>query len=401
MGSSPDTKTFLAIETSCDETAVAIIDVRGTTITVRSHLVFSQASLHATFGGVFPNLAKREHAKALPLLLTSALTEAQITSNTPPQKELLTNIQALLIKDTILCETLIPFIQNTNIPLIDGIAVTYGPGLEPALWVGLNTARALAYAWNVPLYPMNHMEGHIAAALLSENTSDNTSPQRRYTLTEPLVPALAVLLSGGHTEFDLIHRIGTYERIGETQDDAVGEAYDKVARLLGLPYPGGPLLAQKAQEARTRHVQSPIKLPRPMITSDTLHTSFSGLKTAVRYAVEKITPLTDQDTIGIAREFEEAVTEVLIRKTHAAIEKTAAESLILGGGVVANEYLRAAFARLAKEHSIPLFAPHPTLATDNALMIATALAARYTHGCSIARDPSDITLKACGTLRLA
>lgn len=401
MGASPDTKTFLAIETSCDETAVAIIDVRGTTITVRTHLVFSQASLHATFGGVFPNLAKREHAKALPPLLTSALTEAQLATNTPPPKELPQKIQELLIKDTVLSETLIPFIQNTNIPSIDGIAVTYGPGLEPALWVGLNTARALAYAWNVPLYPMNHMEGHIAAALLSETAQNETATHHSYTLTDPPVPALAILLSGGHTEFDLIRRIGDYERIGETQDDAVGEAYDKVARLLGLPYPGGPLLAQKAQEARTRRIQSPIKLPRPMVTSGNLHTSFSGLKTAVRYAVEKITPLTDQDTIGIAREFEDAVTEVLIRKTHAAIEATGVESLILGGGVVANEHLRTAFGRLAQEHGIPLLAPHPALATDNALMIATALAARHIHGCTIAKDPFDTTLKACGTLRLA
>ncbi len=390
------TKTILAIETSCDETAVAIVDVFENEITVRSHLILSQASLHAEFGGVFPNLAKREHARTLPTLIKKALEESNLLFLNKKSVTLDNAlIETLLNKDGTLKETLLPFLKETQPPKIDAIAVTMGPGLEPALWVGFNTARALSITWNAPFYPMNHMEGHIVASLLQRKT-ENTC-----TLTDIPLPALAVLLSGGHTEFDLVRTIGSYERIGETLDDAVGEAYDKAARLMGLSYPGGPKIALLAEEARSFKTPSPVKLPRPMTHSRDLNTSFSGLKTAVRYAIEKISPLTDEDKRGLAGEFENAVTEVLIRKAHTAIETTNVESLILGGGVSANTFIRNAFMRLAQEHSIPLLLPDPVLATDNALMIAVACALRLNKGKLIATNPLDQNLAVNGTLRLA
>lgn len=388
---------ILAIETSCDETAVAVIDATENEILVRSHLVLSQASLHAEFGGVFPNLAKREHARTLPALIKKSLEESNLLSaekNLGDFDEVL--IEKLLSKDGTLKESLIPFLKETPRPNIDGIAVTMGPGLEPALWVGFNTARALAITWNIPFYPMNHMEGHIAAALLEPKDKPN-----HFSLKTIRFPSIAILLSGGHTEFDLIRTIGSYERIGETLDDAVGEAYDKAARLMGLSYPGGPKIALLAEEARSLKTPSPVKLPRPMTNSGDLNTSFSGLKTAVRYAIEKISPLTDEDKRGLAGEFENSVTEVLVRKTHNAIESTNAESLILGGGVSANTFIRNAFTRLATEHQIPIFLPDPKLSTDNALMIAVACALRLQKGKLLAIDPAEQSLTVNGTLRLA
>lgn len=389
-------KTIIAIETSCDETAVAIIRANTEHITVLSHSILSQAKLHEEFGGVFPNLAKREHAKALPLLIKTTLRESGLLGERGNVVLDESPLKKILKKDDILCEGLMPLLKNIKKPDIDAIAVTAGPGLEPALWVGFNAARALAIAWHVPFYPMNHMEGHIAAALMSPVKER----EDEYMITLPPLPALAILISGGHTEFDLMRVIGSYERVGETLDDAVGEAYDKVARLMGLPYPGGPKIAVLAEEARTRNIQPPVSLPRPMLSAKNLSMSFSGLKTAVRYAIEKIAPLTEKNRIGIAREFEDAVRDVLIKKTHAAIEETSTESLIVSGGVSANTYLRNAFGRLANEHGIPLLLPDQHLSTDNALMIAAALALRFTTQSVKPTDPADPNLNVNGTLTL-
>jgi N6-L-threonylcarbamoyladenine synthase len=387
---------ILSIETSCDETAIAIIETNDRTVFVRSHIVLSQAKLHEHYGGVFPNLAKREHARALTPLLTQALAEAKLTTYAHTlSKETESGIIQKLSREADMCSALLSFLKTTPRPDIGALTVTSGPGLEPALWVGISFAEALAFAWNIPLYPGNHMEGHVAVAMLTPATEKLHAGE--YTLTQPPFPALAFLVSGGHTELDLIRDVGQYERVGETRDDAVGEAYDKTARLLGLPYPGGPKIALLAQEARSFHTPSPVSLPRPMLKTDDFDFSFSGLKTAVRYAVEKISPLTETDKRGIAREFEDAVTEVLITKAHNAIIHYSAKSLILGGGVIANTHIRNAFARLADVHTIPLLLPDPTLSTDNALMIAIALHMRLLAGTA---QPTTEPITADGTLSL-
>lgn len=364
-------KTILSIETSCDETSIALINGDETSITVLSHIVLSQASLHAEFGGVFPNLARREHAKALiPVLkevLAQAFPELPAKGSTADETRLADALK-ILHKEPALQSEFSVFATQTEKPPIDAIVVTSGPGLEPALWVGITGAHALGHLWQIPVYAMNHMEGHIAAALLAAQKPDSKTRD----LVKLPAPSLAFLLSGGHTQLVLVRGFGHYECIGQTRDDAVGEAYDKTARLMGLAYPGGPKLAALAQEARTFNIPSPLPLPRPMRDTPDFDFSFSGLKTAVRYAIEKISPLTDTDKKGLAKEFEEAVKDVLIIKTHRAIIHHRASSLILGGGVVANEYLRDAFSRLATAHEIPLYLPDLNLATDNALMIAIA-----------------------------
>lgn len=351
----------LGIETSCDETALSIVEsANGQHISVRADRTLSQAKLHEQYGGVFPNLAKREHQKNLPLMLPSLLAEAGLAEENPH---------------------------------LDAIAVTVGPGLEPCLWTGIKFAEELAKKWGVPVVPVNHMEGHIFSALLRRKECNmNHVPRIKRTCSVPLLhapcymlhapcfPALALLISGGHTELVLIQGRFTYEIIGRTRDDAVGEAFDKVARLLGLPYPGGPEISHLAEEVRQAEQGlalysrlSLVKLPRPMLHSNDFDFSFSGIKTAVLYLIKKLpTPLTVEIKAAIAKEFEDAVTEVLIAKTGKAIEQYGAQALLIGGGVIANTHLRRAFEQLATEANMPLFIPEGNLTTDNALMIAVA-----------------------------
>jgi N6-L-threonylcarbamoyladenine synthase len=378
---------ILGIETSCDETALALIETRGSGDTfecrVLSSLIHSQAELHSPYGGVFPTLAKREHEKNLPILL----------------KELM---------------------ATTSSVKIDAIAVTEGPGLEPALWTGIVFAEQLAKEWNVPIIPVNHMEGHVIGSLLKSD-----APQGEWQSLLPLnMPALALLISGGHTELVTIERGEErmehtsspslralrwshssalrgrvlhpfrYTIIGQTKDDAVGEAFDKTARLLGIPYPGGPRLSALAQEARSEKIESPVKLPRPMISSKDLDFSFSGLKTAVLYAVrdaESTGTFTDTFKKGLAREFEDAVVETLSVKLRKAIDQVGAQTVIIGGGVSANMALRTQFEAIAAEYGIPLYQPSRHISGDNALMIALAGAFNI---------PTDRALKAHGTKRL-
>jgi len=369
---------ILGIETSCDETALSLVRTQGRNVQVLGHELISQIDVHQPYGGVFPVLAKREHGRNLVPLLEKILLNNSIpqVAWTSPDETTLAEIRTVLTRETELLALIETFIarQGSNganknertRPAIDAIAVTEGPGLEPALWVGVGFAKALSLLWNIPIIPINHMEGHIVASLLT--THSHTSLAE---LAKPPLPALALLISGGHTELVLVSALGKYEIIGKTRDDAVGEAFDKVARLLGLPYPGGPQISALAKTV----TDSQYTLPRPMIHSKDLNFSFSGLKTAVLYLtkkIEKIRPLTDGDKAHIAHETEQAIAEVLSKKTSLAIEQHNIQSLIVGGGVIANTVLREAFEGLAKHYSIPLFLPTNTLSTDNAVMIAVA-----------------------------
>jgi len=360
---------ILGIETSCDETAVCVVEASGglesPTFSVHGNGLFSQVALHAQYGGVYPTLAKREHAKNLPHLLQKALSEAGLWSsstNTAISEEAWEKAQKILSKEEGLFEVFKDTLSHISRPNIDMIAVTAGPGLEPALWVGISFAQALGVIWDIPVLPTNHMEGHITSILLhhKENTIE--------------FPALALLISGGHTELVEMKGWGQYRKIGQTRDDAVGEAFDKVARMLKLPYPGGPEVSKRAEKARTENLPRVFSLPRPMIHSDDFDFSFSGLKTSVLYTLRDFGDLTDDLTSDMCREFENAVTEVLITKTKKALEEIGARTLIVAGGVIANTYIRQAFTTLTQAtfSDITLRIPEKDTATDNALMIASA-----------------------------
>jgi N6-L-threonylcarbamoyladenine synthase len=364
---------LLAIETSCDETAISIIKrVRGKNIRfeVLSHKVLSQIDLHAQYGGVFPALAKREHAKALTQLVAESLEEAGLLverSNTyhiPSASR--KKLDTLLEREEEMLSAMKVMIEGIQKPLIDAIAVTQGPGLEPALWVGVNAALALHLVWDIPLYPINHMEGHIIAGALScENNV--------YEISELKFPACALLISGGHTELVRIPKLRSYKVIGQTRDDAVGEAFDKVARMLSLPYPGGPEISRLAEKARKEGiiVNEELRLPRPMLHSGDLSFSFSGLKTAVLTRIKKLGEVDDVTRLMLALEFENAVTDVLVSKVKHAMYETRAQTLIVGGGVSANTHIRFALKQLSESEGFDLFVPDKDLSTDNGIMIAS------------------------------
>ncbi len=387
----------LGIETSCDETAICLLEAEGDwgaefSFTLLGNELNSQAALHAEFGGVFPNLAKREHAKNLVPILEQVLEEAGMLSNCQGDAlTILPEIQEILAREPELLERLIPFLVQYDKPNIDAIAVTHGPGLEPALWVGINFAKSLSRAWNIPIISVNHMEGHIVLSMM------DTVDLPRGRLAEFEFPVLALLISGGHTELVLSKSFGHYELVGQTRDDAAGEAFDKVARLLDLPYPGGPEISRLAALARCNEVTPHCtKLPRPMIHEKNFDFSFSGLKTAVRRIVEGKT-LTDAEKAGVAREFEDAVADVLVAKTMRAVEAYGVNAVVVGGGVSANTHIR---ERLADALQAPtgcrLLVPQPSLATDNAIMIALA---GYFH--ALRKDFADPThMSARGNLKL-
>lgn len=363
---------LLAIETSCDETAVSIIKrSRGNKIRfeVLSHKVLSQVDLHAKYGGVFPALAKREHAKALTQLIAESLEEADLlvertnTYHLPSTER--KKLDILLEREPEMLSAMKVLFESIQKPAFDAIAVTMGPGLEPALWVGINGALALHTIWKTPVYPINHMEGHVVASTLSQK-------EKTYEIPDIELPAVALLISGGHTELVRMPKWRTYTVIGKTRDDAVGEAFDKVARLLGLPYPGGPQISALAEHARNENiiVDEDLRLPRPMLHSGDLHFSCSGLKTAVLTRVNKRKPLSDKDKMMIALEFENAITDVLVSKVKQAMYEMRARTLIVGGGVSANTHIRSALKRLADTDGFSLFVPDKSLSTDNGLMIA-------------------------------
>ena len=363
---------LLAIETSCDETAVSIVKrIRGKTVRfeVLSHKVLSQIDLHKEYGGVFPALAKREHAKALTQLIAESLDEAGLlvertnTYHIPSASR--KKLETLLEREGEMLSAMKVMLEGIQKPLIDGIAVTQGPGLEPALWVGINAALALYLVWDLPIYPINHMEGHIVAGALSCSESV-------YEISPITFPACALLISGGHTELVRIPKFRSYTVIGQTKDDAVGEAFDKVARMLSLPYPGGPEISRIAERARKEGliVDEDLRLPRPMLHSNDLHFSFSGLKTAVLTRIKKRNEIDETTKKMLAVEFENAVTDVLVAKVKQAMYETRASTLIVGGGVSANTHIRFAMKQLAESESFDLYMPDKDLSTDNGIMIA-------------------------------
>jgi N6-L-threonylcarbamoyladenine synthase len=311
---------ILAIETSCDETASAVLRVAKNKFKILSNIVASQIKIHAPWGGVVPNLAKREHERNLPIVLKKAIKNAKIK------------------------------MQN-----VDLIAVTIGPGLEPALWTGINFTQDLAKKWSKKIVGINHMEGHIFSALLDSKNKIK-------------FPALALLVSGGHTELVLIKKLLSYKLIGSTRDDAAGEAFDKVAKMLDLSYPGGPIVSKMAEKSKP----GLIKLPRPMINSKDYDFSFSGLKTAVLYLLRDIKP--KRPVPEICAEFQQAVIDVLVKKTIKAAKEFKVKTIILGGGVAANKELRKQMEEaINKLNPKPYWlVPEPAFTTDNAAMIALA-----------------------------
>ena len=364
---------LLSIETSCDETAVCIIKrSRGKNVRfeVLSHKILSQVDLHAKYGGVFPMLAKREHAKALTQLIAEALAEADLLVERTHVYHIPSlhrkKLEVLLEREKDMLSALKILFEGIQKPSIDAIAITQGPGLEPALWIGITGALALHTVWGIPLYPINHMEGHIVASMLSKE--DNT-----YTIPNISFPACALLISGGHTELVRISKLRSYKVIGKTRDDAVGEAFDKAARMLDLPYPGGPEISRLAELARKEGLvpDEDLRLPRPMLHSGDLNFSCSGLKTAVLTRVNKRKPLTDETKKMLALEFENSITDVLVAKTKQAMYETNAKTLIVGGGVSANTHIRSALQELSKTEGFALFLPDKDLSTDNGLMIAS------------------------------
>src|SRR3989344_1185020 len=359
--SSPQSMKILAIETSCDETAIAILECEGTEenarFTVLGNTLLSQVETHREYGGVFPMLAKREHAKNLVPILESTLEEAELlredTQAIP--EEMRIEIAKFLAREPGLAEAFFAFVSECEPPEIDAIAVTTGPGLEPALWVGINFAKALARLWGKPLIAINHMEGHILSALVSRREEQEAVLE----IKDTRLPVLALLISGVHTELVLMKKWLTYELIGQTRDDAVGEAYDKVARMLSLPYPGGPEISRLAEQARAAYDQTAgfgsgntplgLRLPRPMLHDANCDFSFAGLKTAVLYLLKnnilmdsrpsQDKNISEEDKADIALEFENAVADVLWKKTARALEETGAYTLLIGGGVSANTHL--------------------------------------------------------------
>lgn len=330
--------TILAIETSCDETAAAVVQKTGSDFTVLANVVQSQISLHAKWGGVVPELAAREHIQNIAPVIAECLERSKLT-----------------IKD------------------IDALAVTQGPGLMPALVVGVNAAKMLATLWNKPLIGIHHLEGHIYANLLRPEV-------------ELLFPLLALVVSGGHTQLVLMENHFQYRILGETQDDAVGEAFDKVAKILGLPYPGGPEIAKRADTYNTSASQEEksalAKLfPRPMLDSPNYDFSFSGLKTAVLYYVQKHEERkeTEEFRAEVAYAFQCAATDVLISKTKSALQEYSPKTLVVAGGVSANVTLRTKLESLTKEDfpETQFLMPEFTYSLDNAAMIGAAAVMRF------------------------
>lgn len=319
---------ILGIETSCDETGVAIYDEDKGLI---ANQLYTQIALHADYGGVVPELASRDHIRKTAPLIQAALSEAQLTA-----------------KD------------------IDGVAYTCGPGLVGALLVGATIARALAYAWEVPAVGVHHMEGHLLAPMLDDNP--------------PCFPFVALLVSGGHTQLVRVDGVGQYTVIGESVDDAAGEAFDKTAKLLGLDYPGGAALSRLAEQgAPGRFV-----FPRPMTDRPGLDFSFSGLKTFAANTLNAVLKteltLSEQTKADIAYAFQDAVVDTLAIKCKRALKETGYKRLVIAGGVSANKKLRESLTQMMKNLGGEVFYPQPQFCTDNGAMIAYAGLLRLKQG---------------------
>lgn len=367
---------ILSIETSCDETAVSVVRAQGTfpdaTYTIEGNALHSQIDVHSTYGGVYPAMAKREHIQRIVPLTKKALSQAGllVEKESDLTQERQETLYELLYREQQLAQDVAALSKQYQKPDIDLIAVTHGPGLEPALWVGVNFAKALSLLWNIPVVPTNHMEGHILAGVLQKTEK---AESKSLKIAPVQFPALALLISGGHTELIHAKTWGVYEKVGQTKDDATGEAFDKVARMLDLPYPGGPEIGKRAALARKNNLPIYAELPRPMLHSNDLDFSFSGLKTAVRYAIED-KKLSEDETNALSRDFEDAVTEVLVKKTHDATDTYGIQTIIVGGGVSASQHIRESLLSHFAEHfpEVTLYFPNTGLSTDNAVMIALA-----------------------------
>ncbi|VEA95857.1 tRNA (adenosine(37)-N6)-threonylcarbamoyltransferase complex transferase subunit TsaD [Yersinia pseudotuberculosis] len=305
----------LGIETSCDETGIAVYDDKAGLL---ANQLYSQVKLHADYGGVVPELASRDHVRKTVPLIQAALKEANLSA-----------------KD------------------IDAVAYTAGPGLVGALLVGATIGRALAFAWGVPTVPVHHMEGHLLAPMLEENA--------------PEFPFVALLVSGGHTQLISVTGIGEYLLLGESVDDAAGEAFDKTAKLLGLDYPGGPMLSRMAQQGTVGR----FTFPRPMTDRPGLDFSFSGLKTFAANTI-RANGDDDQTRADIARAFEDAVVDTLAIKSKRALDQTGFKRLVIAGGVSANQTLRLKLADMMQKRGGEVFYARPEFCTDNGAMIAYA-----------------------------
>ncbi len=426
---------ILSIETSCDDTAISIMEAKGDAVNasfgVLANNSNSQINIHIPYGGVYPKLAKREHAKNLPIILKTCLEQAKLDKKNKP---------------------------------VDVIAVTYGPGLEMCLWEGITFAQELAKKWDVPVIPVNHMEGHVLSVF--------GKSKGKFKIPKIEFPVLSLLVSGGHTQLVLTKKWMRYKIIGKTLDDAVGEAFDKVARMLGLPYPGGPEISKLAKETR-KHIEelenfsgprfsgspsqpdhekssnssrakkiglsrersiaqagepsivnfqqkimraesarkSDFSLPRPMLHSKNFDFSFSGLKTAVLYLIKKIGKLDEKTKSKIALEFENSAIECLVHKTQKAAEKYGAKTLIVAGGVAGNAHLQREMKKIighAKGRAgkkIKILLPAKGLAGDNSLMIGIAGYLNYIKNKNLFANKTEKTsklgvIKAVGDLKL-
>ena len=353
---------ILAIETSCDDTGVAVIKaLKKSGFNILSNVVSSQIEVHKKWGGVYPALARREHQKNLVPSLIQALKEAKLLKESKIHHIKSQKLEEILKRENVLLKNLKTFLNKYQKPNIDLIAVTNGPGLEPCLWIGVNFAKALSYWWNIPIVSVNHIESHILVNWLkpiNECQMSNVKCQ--------MFPAIALIVSGGHTQLILMKEIGDYKIVGETRDDAAGECFDKTAKILGLKYPGGPIIAKLAKKYK-----SEISLPRPMINTKDYDLSFSGLKTAVLYNFKKQPVKIRKSRKYIqtmAYEIQQAIIDVLIKKTIKAAKDYKVKTIILGGGVTANKELRKRFRKKAKEINAKLYVPSSNLCTDNAVM---------------------------------
>ncbi|NBD73968.1 tRNA (adenosine(37)-N6)-threonylcarbamoyltransferase complex transferase subunit TsaD [Patescibacteria group bacterium] len=396
---------LLAIESSADETGVAILEVTGDPtdahFRVLGEALFSQSKIHEAYGGIYPTMAKRNHAQNLTPLLQATLQDADLfrqASRTLSEEEL-TRIDRILRREPDLATRLIELLRRIERPQVDAIAVTVGPGLEPALWVGVNAARVLSLLWQLPLIETNHIEGHLVSAL--------TSPDEEgvFHLRDVAFPVTALIISGGHTDLIHLEDWGAYRYLGSTRDDALGEAYDKVARMLDLPYPGGVHIERLAAEARKQGLEAPFDLPRPMLKSGDLDFSFSGLKTATMYALkdwkrEHGDELTEDDKRLFALEFENAIFDVVVLKVDQALREYGGRTLVVSGGVSASSKLRTVIRKLLEHHhpDVQLALPEPQLSTDNAVMIGMAGALRVEHALTPTGELSEV--RANGNLRL-
>jgi N6-L-threonylcarbamoyladenine synthase len=312
---------ILAIESSCDETAAAVIQ-NGK---IKSNVIASQAKLHAKYGGVVPEVAARTHITAIIPTIDLALKQA-----------------------------------TTKLSDLDYIAVTQGPGLMTSLMVGIDTAKALGAALDIPVIPINHLEGHIYANFVHGDLK---------------LPAIILIVSGGHTLLVEIKKHGQYRILGETVDDAAGEAFDKTAKMMGLGYPGGPMISKLAKDGNPKAHN----FPRPMINSGNFEFSFSGLKTAVLYKIQELSPLTRNLKPDLAASLQEAIVDTLITKLEKSIERYKPKTIMLGGGVAANGLLRERFQILASKFKIPALIPEFQYCTDNAAMIGLTAHYRIKH----------------------